>query len=134
MVASSSLWCRSLPLTGGVAYSVENFLDKNRDLLQPDIQSFMAGSSRSCRTPYGESLLRAFRWERPMENLDCGCEVNKCSAAGSKNALVKILFPPPAPKKGRAVRGLPQHALPSTNSARIISVCGAMRSVGGEWP
>jgi hypothetical protein len=48
---------------GGVAYSVEGFLDKNRDTLQPDIQSFMAGS---------------------------------------KNALVKELFPPPAPKKGRA--------------------------------
>ena len=48
---------------GGVAYSVEGFLEKNRDMLQPDIQSFMAGS---------------------------------------KNALVRELFPPPAPKKGRA--------------------------------
>ena len=48
---------------GGVAYSVEKFLEKNKDLLQADIQSFMAGS---------------------------------------KNALCKALFPPPAPKKGRA--------------------------------
>ena len=50
---------RCEPYAGGVAYSVEGFLEKNRDLLQPDIQSFMAGS---------------------------------------KNALVKELFPPPAPK------------------------------------
>lgn len=48
---------------GGVAYGIDNFLDKNRDVLQPDVQSFMAGS---------------------------------------KNTLVKALFPPPAPKKGRA--------------------------------
>jgi myosin heavy subunit len=48
---------------GGVAYGIDNFLDKNRDVLQPDVQSFMAGS---------------------------------------KNSLVKTLFPPPAPKRGRA--------------------------------